>query len=247
MSEAAAVPAVAPVEAPVVPAVAPTVAIGPPAVAPVIPAPVEPKPEGKAPAVEPTGDPGLDYALGFIYKAGIQDDHPAMQAAYQGDFGLLKALLAEKGAAGWEQAVALGEQAYGKFKASAEADAKSVGEAVTQVAEAMGVDWEEAVKWARGAASKEEAATVNEMLQSPATAKMAALWIAHNYSNQQGVDVAPRQKAVSDAAVPQPPAASGGTIDRVEFSREAGKLHKKYGDTYNQTPEYRALANRLAR
>src|SRR5690606_29641493 len=65
---------------------------------------------------EATGDPGLDYALSFIARAGIDDQHPAFIAAANGDFGLLKATLAEKGLPGWEQAIALGEKAYQGIK-----------------------------------------------------------------------------------------------------------------------------------
>lgn len=241
-------PAVAPAvalvaEAPVVapgpaPAPAPTVSVAPEAPAP------------KAPADdqrESTGDPGLDYALGFINKAGIEEEHPAMQAAFKGDFGLLKALLAEKGTAGWEQAVALGEKAFESFKQKAEADAKVIGESVTKVAAGIGVDWEAAVSWARDNAAPEEATALNELLQSPATAKMAALWITHNYAAKANVDQPPSKQAVPPTAAPQVTGGPAQAIDRVTFAEEAGKLHKQFGDNYTKRPEYAALARRLQR
>lgn len=229
---------------PAVPAPAPAPAPVPPSttVAPA-PAPQAPTP----PPQESTGDPGLDYALGFINKAGIEEEHPAMQAAFKGDFGLLKALLAEKGTAGWEQAVALGEKAFESFKQKAEADAKVIGESVTQVATQLGVDWEEAMGWARDNAAPEEATALNELLQSPATAKMAALWITHNYAAKANVDQPPSKQAVPAAAVPQAPNGPASPIDRVTFAAEAGKLHKQFGDAYAQRPEYAALARRLQR
>jgi hypothetical protein len=239
-------------EAPAVPATevpqAPTPATPVPVPAPVpvsiAPEPVAPK--AQDPKQESTGDPGLDYALGFVNKAGITEDHPAMQAAFQGDFGLLKAALAEKGVAGWEQAVALGEKAFETFKQTAEAEAKVIGESVVQVAQAVGVEWEDAVAWARDNAKPEEATTINELLQSPATAKMAALWITHNFAQQANVDMPPSKQAVPAAATPQA-AGPAAPIDRVTFATEAGKLHKQFGDAYTQRPEYAALARRLQR
>lgn len=236
-----------PVAAPEVPAVpAPAPAPAPVTVDVAAPAPAAP-PAPAPQAQESTGDPGLDYALGFINKAGIEEEHPAMQAAFKGDFGLLKALLAEKGTAGWEQAVALGEKAFESFKQKAESDAKVIGESVTQVATSLGVDWEEAVGWARDNAAPEEATALNEMLQSPATAKMAALWITHNYASKANVDQPPSKQAVPAAAAPQAANGPAAPIDRVTFAAEAGKLHKQFGDAYTQRPEYAALARRLQR
>lgn len=196
---------------------------------------------------EATGDPGLDYALSFIARAGIDDQHPAFIAAANGDFGLLKATLAEKGLPGWEQAIALGEKAYQGIKEKEAETVKAVQGAVLQVAEAVGVDWEAAVTHARDNATEDEVAQLNKLFSDPFTAKIAALYITHAYSTAPGVDVPARKQAVKPEAAPAPSAQTGGTLSRVEFAQEAGKLHKKFGDAYTGTPEYRALAARLQR
>lgn len=212
-----------------------------------------PEPKGKdkgEPEVieyEQTGDPGLDYALSFLGKAGYSDDNPAMQAAINGDFSLLKADLAAKGVQGWEQAVALAERAYETAVAERAERINQVQDAVTQVAEAMGVDWEAAVEFAREHATPQEVETINKLFEDPYTAKMAALWISHAFTNSPNTSAPPARAPVRPDSIPADSAPAGGTITRAEFAQEAQKLHRRFGDSYNQTAEYRALARRLKR
>lgn len=230
--------------APAAPAPAPAAPAPAPAAAPA-PAPTEPTVEEFE--FEETGDPGLDYALSFVARAGIDADHPALVAASQGNFTLLEVALAEKGVPGWEQAIALGKRALEGIQTKEAEVVKQVQASVTQVAEALGVDWEAAVTHARENATEEEAAKINELFKDPVTAKMAALWVSYAYTNAAGVSIAPSKQAVAPDAPSVAAPATGGTLTRAEFAAEAGKLHKKFGDAYNQTPEYRALANRLQR
>lgn len=244
MSEEALAPAVeqtAPV-APAAPSPVQAKAPTPPAVEPQ--AKDEP---GEEIAYEETGDPGLDYALSFIARAGIDAEHPALIAASNGDFGLLKATLAEKGVAGWEQAVALGEKALEGIQAKQAETVKEIQSSVLQVAESLGVDWEAAISYARDNADEKEAATLNELFSKPETAKIAALYVSHVYSSAPGVDIPPAKSAVPEAAAPAISQNSGGSLTRAEFAAEAGKLYKKFGDGAASTPEYRALAARLQR
>lgn len=243
--------AVAPVTAPEVtaPVVAPSVdlvAPVPPAPAPTVPPVVEDKAKGKPEPIEfePTGDPGLDFALGFIGRAGIGHDHPAMIAAEGGDFSLLKAELGTKGIAGWEQAVALGEKAYGEASKANEARVEAVGKAVLEVAGQVGVDWEQAVVWAKANGSPDELAKVNELMADPFTAKMAALYIASNYANADGVEKVPTKAAVSTTAAPAPPV-SGGPLSRAEYRAGLSKLRETMGDSYITSPQATALYRRL--
>lgn len=237
------------------PAPAPSTSLGiqPPApqapVAPQEPPAPAPDPKGKAEPVEyePTGDPGLDYALSFLGKAGYHDDHPAIQAASQGDFGLLKAELASKDIAGWEQALALAERAYETAQGEAAKVQEAVQESVTLVAESLGVDWEAAVEFARETATPEEIETINKMFSDPYTAKMAALWVSHAYSSNPNTSVPPAREPVKPNAIPAEGNTSQGTLTRAEFAAEAGKLHKRFGDSYTTSPEYKALARRLQR
>lgn len=211
--------------------------------------PVTPDPAGttEVPEYEPTGDPGLDYALSFLARAGIDDEHPAFQAAANGDFGLLKATLAEKGVPGWEQAVALGEKALENIRAKEAETIKAVQESVLQVAEGVGVDWEAAVAHAKETGEPEQIEKLNSLFADPFTAKVAALYITHAYANAPGVDVPAKRTAVKEDAAPAPAGAQGGTLTRAEFAHEAGKLYRKFGDNAQSTPEYRALAARLQR
>lgn len=237
------------------PAPVPTTNLGvqPPApqapVAPQEPSAPAPDPKGKDEDIEyePTGDPGLDYALGFLGKAGYTDDHPAIQSAAQGDFGLLKAELASKGITGWEQALALAERAYETSQTKAAETVAAVQESVTLVAESLGVDWEAAVEFARETATPEEVETINQMFSNPYTAKMAALWVSHAYSNNPNTSVPPARAPVKPNAIPAEGNTSQGTITRAEFASEAGQLHKRFGDAYTTSPEYKALARRLQR
>lgn len=224
-------------------------------VAPVAPEPAptpEPeKPKGKEKEepieFEQTGNARLDYALSFVARAGIDAEHPALVAAANGDFGLLKATLAEKGVAGWEQAVALGEEALGEIRKAETEKVEQVQQSVLQVAEAVGVDWEAAVSYAKETATEEEVAKINGLFADPFTAKIAALYITHAYKGGAAGDIPPAKSAVKENAAPVTGGQQGGTLSRAEFAAEAGKLHKKFGDSYNQTPEYKALAQRLQR
>lgn len=218
-----------------------------PAAAPVAPAAKDDPKAPPVPTYEPTGDAGLDYSLSFVAKAGFAEDHPAMVAAFKGDFGLLKAELAQKGIPGWEQAVALGEQAYKKFSDEAAADIKAVGETVLATAAQVGVDWEDTVKWAKENGTQDELAAINDMLAKPGTAKIAAFYLTSQYANSGKVSVPPqRQAAKPDAVAESGPANSSTPITRVEFAREAGNLQRKYGDEkYMQSAEYQALYRRL--
>lgn len=244
MSVEATAPATEEVKAPVPPA----------AVPPAVPPVVQPDaPTDKAPGApeqaeyEPTGDPGLDYALSFLARAGIDDEHPAFQAAANGDFGLLKATLAEKGVPGWEQAVALGEKALENIRAKEAETIEAVQASVLQVAEGVGVDWEQAVSYAKENGEPEQIEKLNAMFADPFTAKIAALYITHAYANSPGVDVPAKRTAVKPDASPAPAGVTGGSLTRAEFANEAGKLYRKFGDGAQNTPEYRALAARLQR
>ena len=213
------------------------------------PAAVEPAAPA-APEYEPTGDPGLDYALSFLSRAGIQPDDPALAAAAEGNFGLLEAVLAERGIPGWEQAVALGKQAQQRMVEAEKAKAAEVEDAVLAVAANSGVDWEQVVTWARGAATPEELEAVNGFFaQGALGAKIAASYLVQNFQAAQGnVAQPPVRQAVSPTAAPAAPSASANTpLNRVEFAEQAQALYKRFGDSYTQRPEYAALARRLAR
>lgn len=239
----------APVNAPVEPAAKPTVDVGgKPEEAPV------PKPEPKDDEVlDKAGfeanpdDPGLTYALGFLAKNGFTSESPSVQAALNGDFSLLKAELATKGAAGWEQAVGLAEKSYEAHVKELDAKADQVGKIVTGVAENLGVDWEEAVKHVASSAKDEEKTALNGLLSNPATAHIAAAYISNAYLSADGVEVAPAAKAVADGASVTQDTGKGGPLSRREYTAEMEKLRRSMGEGYMDSPQAQALYRRLQR
>lgn len=218
-----------------------------------VPAPVSaPEPaKGKAkdePEIvfAPTGDAGLDFAHSFLARAGISAEHPAYKAAEGGDFSLLRAELGQKALPGWEQAIALGEKAYEKTQNDLKEVVAKVGEAVLQVAEAAGVDWEATVQWARETGTDEEKAALNGLMGNPFTAKIVASYLTQKFVEQSNFEKAPASAAPA-AAAPVPVQTTNTPLTRVQFSEEAAKLRNKMGDAYVNSPEYRALYNRVKR
>lgn len=243
--EAPAATGAAPVDAP---EVKPTVDVGKPEEAPV------PKPEpkdddvlDKAGFAANPDDPGLTYALGFLAKNGFTSESPSVQAALSGDFSLLKAELATKGAAGWEQAVGLAEKSYEAHVKELDAQAEQVGKIVTGVAENLGVDWEAAVKFVAGSAKDEEKTALNGLLGNPATAHIAAAYISNAYLSADGVEVQPAAKAVADGASVTNDTGKGGPLSRREYTAEMEKLRRSMGDGYMDSPQAQALYRRLQR
>jgi len=166
--------AAAPAPAPAAPAVAIQVPDTPPAPAapppgtdaPAQTASDEPAPAtfGEAVTYEPTGDSNLDLALAFVGKHGLGPEHPAIAAATQGDFGQIKALLAEKDIAGWDAYVALAEKGYQDQLAR---EAERVAAIQQIVAQAAGDEatWQETLAWASANADAHEKEAVNAALE----------------------------------------------------------------------------------
>lgn len=216
------------------------------------------KDEPQAPAEQPgddevldkagfakSDDQGLNYSLGFLARHGFTADNPAVDAAMGGDFSLLKAELAQKGIQGWEQALQLGEQAYGRAVDKQKAQQAEVGKVVTQVAEESGVDWEAAVSHVGASASPAEKAAINNLLSDPATARIAASFITGSFLNADGVERAPLVNAAGDNATAAAKPANG-KLSRAEFTKEMAALRGKLGDSYINSPEAQALFARRA-
>jgi hypothetical protein len=215
-------------------------------------APVLPVEEPKTPSTtdeagvveyEPTGDVGLDMALGFVGKAGIDASHPAMTAAAAGDFSLLRAVLSAKGIPGWEQYVALGEKAYNATKATNEAKAKADRENVYKVAGGE-EQWNAIRTWAAANATPEEKAEVNAQLSAGgASAKMAVAYLASLYAkagnvNEDGAEVS------RDGTTRVPAANANGTLDRKAYAAAVATLHNKLGGNMEGSKEYAELQRR---
>lgn len=192
---------------------------------------------------EPTGDVGLDMALGFVGKAGIDANHPAMVAAGTGDFSLLRAVLSAKGAPGWEQYVALGEKAFNANKTSGEAKAKADRETVYKVAGGE-EQWNAIRTWAGANATPEEKAEVNAQLNAGgASAKMAVAYLSGLYAkagnvNEDGAEVS------REGTTRVPAANANGTLDRRAYAAAVAVLHGKLGGNMEGSKEYEALQRR---
>lgn len=215
---------------------------------PVIPAaPVTPAApvDNKAEAIsyEPTGDVGLDMALDFIGKAGLDSDHPAVKAAIDGDFTILKATLAAKGVAGWEQFVALGEAAYERASKEATAKSEAIREAVYK--EAGGKDeWAAIQKWASDNATPEEKAEVNALLnQGGLAAKAAVRHLSESYSRANNVTINPRDGTANAAKGGGADAANGPLSPRA-YADAVQSLNAKLGGRLEGSKEYQSLQAR---
>jgi hypothetical protein len=196
-------------------------------------------------AYDPTGDVGLDMALDFAGKAGIGSTHPAMVAAQGGDFGILKATLAAKGVAGWEQFVALGEAAYARTsKDQAEKAAKDQA-AVYELAGSK-EDWQAVQKWAGENATPEEKAEINALLNKGGiAAKGAVNYLLQAYAKAGNVVKEPAE-ALGNASRGGIPTTETGPLSPRAYSDAVNKLNNKLGGRMDGTPEYTALQARRA-
>jgi hypothetical protein len=233
------VPEVKPVVPAVVAPVVPEQIGAAPVVAPVVPIVA---PEGEIISYEPTGDVGLDMALTFVGKAGINASHPAMQAAQNGDFTILKATLAAKGVQGWEQFVALGEAAYARTSADNDKKATASREAIFK--EAGGEENWNAIKlWAGANATPEEKAEVNALLnQGGLAAKGAVKYLSEAYAKANNVEVNPRDPLAN--AIPNGGSATAGPLSPKDYSAAVNQLNNKLGGRLEGSKEYADLQRR---
>jgi hypothetical protein len=214
-------------------------------------APETPKDEAAAdtgPAAvvyEQTGDVGLDMALNFVGKFGIDVDNPAMAAALAGDFSLLKAELASHGAkaAGWEQYIALGEKAFADAQAHDAAAHAAVQAAVFDVAGGQ-EQWAQIQTWARGAADPAEIKQINEQLSgTPLQARAMATLLRTMYDEKA---YAPPADPLRPNPSTKPGQAVATPLNKREATALSNQLVARFGSTnIDQNPEYRAIWARV--
>ena len=251
MSDQAAAPAApAAAAAPAAPA-APTV----PAAAPAAPtqgaapaAPAEGQDQGPQPVEwAKTGDAGLDMALSFVGARGFGPQHPAVLAAVQGDFSLLRAELAGMGdkATGYEAYVALAEKAYQADKARADAQYEQSVQAVTEVVGGT-ENWQAIHQWAKANADERERAEINAMFDAgPRQAKAAALYLKTLYENAHGTLTPGARVAKENASGHYTPTAGGPITSAREYAQAVLALEQKVGKANIQDhPEYHQLQQR---
>lgn len=192
---------------------------------------------------EPTGDPGLDLTLSFLGRLGFDIEHPAMQSAGKGDFGLLKAELALLGdkARGWEQVLAVGEAAYTKqqeaFKQRAEKDAAAMAEAAGGVEQ-----WTKVKEWAGKNAEPEERTQINFALkQGGMVGQAMAAFLANQYATATGVTERGRTAINENAGVTT---VKNSSLSPADYAKGINELKKQYGSQFANTTEYLELQAR---
>lgn len=199
--------------------------------------------DGTAYEYNPTGDVGLDMALQFVGKAGIPETHPAMVAAQKGDFSLLKATLAAKGAAGWEQFVALGEQAWNKNAEKTKATAAAVKAMVVQAAGGE-AEWTAVQKWASANASPEEKAEVNALLnKGGVSARGAVKYLMDAYAKAGNVTVTPADPTLNAGRGGKPEGANA-PLSPTQYAEAVRDLNVKLRGRIDDSPEYARLKAR---
>ena len=232
-----------PTPAPAEPQATPPQAAPAPVATPVPPAqPAIPEP---APVVEyaKTGDPALDVALDFFAKSGIDPEDPAMAAAAQGDFLLLKAKLAQLGdkARGADSFVALAEAAYQRRTAQEAAHAQAV---LSAAATAVGGQetWDSLKTWAATTLSEAERAGINAAFKgaSPEVAAILGQGLLARYREAGGT--------VTGRPVTQPGArtvtAPQGALSAEDYAAAVRALSAKTRGNPEASPEYQALRTR---
>lgn len=196
-------------------------------------------------AYEPTGDAGLDMALGFFGKIGLSPEHPAMAAAIGGDFGMLKAHLGALGAKaqGWEGFVALAEQSHSKH-AAATAEKAAKDQAAVYAVVGGQEAWGEISKWAAANAEPAEKQAVNEALgKGGMVAKAMAAYLHGLYQKASGTVVEPAEVSKNGGrADPVGPLSAQAYNDAVQaLVAQVGR------GAIDGHPQYRALqARRIA-
>lgn len=191
----------------------------------------------------PTGDASLDMALQFIGEQGLGPDHPAVAAAQNGDFGMLKAHFARTDVKGWEQFIALGEQAFNNRRAREEAKAaetRSVIENAVGGKEA----WSAVQAWAKENAEPHEREAVNQAFAAGGMqAKAMAVYLKELYDNAIG-NREPRSNGYDPDRTGNAGTGGGYALTPREYTAEVEKLYRRFGDRVTETPEYRALQSR---
>lgn len=197
-------------------------------------------------AYEGTGDVGLDMALEFVGNLGLGPDDPAMAAAMNGDFAMLKGKLSGMGdkAKGWERFIALAEKSH---TATAEARKAQVAKDTEAIHNVVGgaEAWAAVSKWAGANAEPAERVAVNEALSKGGmVGKAMAAYLHGLYTKAQGTTVQPGQVVNPAAAGRADPV---GPLTAAQYAQEAQALRAKMGYNMDGSQAYQALqARRMA-
>jgi hypothetical protein len=194
---------------------------------------------------EPTGHSGLDMALAFVGKLGFGPEHPAMVAAGNGDFSMLKAALSTFGdkAVGWEAHVELGATGFAALKGERDAKVAKDREGILKVVGGE-ESWKAIQAWASENAEAEEKALVNAALSAGGIqAKAMAHYLAVSYARATGTTLEPGD--VAPGAQRMPMANLNGPLSPAEYKAAIAQLRGKIGaGAMDNHPDYIKLNNR---
>lgn len=195
----------------------------------------------------PSGDPATDLAFKFLASNGITPGTAAWDAAQKGEFGVVKAALAEKGVKGGAEYVAILED-----KASKAADSAKAKQAQVQAAvhEAVGgqESWNTIKAWVADNADDHELEAVNAALKgSPFMAKVMAEGLKARFERatgtadsggegQQRFTQMPASRASGDAP--------SKTLTAAQYQAEVAKLRQSLGTRMESSPEFAAVRAR---
>ena len=262
---ASAAPVAAPAAAPAAAAPAAAPAAAAPAAAPAAAAPAA-APAAAAPAAAPaaagktddgsfewvkTGHASLDIALGWLGKQGLGETNELVQlAARTGNFDGLKAHFAQNATPGSAEMLSILESSFKDYVETQNANIEK--ETASQVEFLGGPERANAViEWASTNAEPAEKQAFNAMMDAGGFQARAALaYVSSLYDKHTGTS---EHDAIVGAQVANGNAGRGGPqapttpISRVQFAEEGQKLYQQYGEGYQQTAAYRALARRVQR
>jgi len=191
-----------------------------------------------------TGDAGLDLALAFIGRLGIEGTDPAMVAAANGDFTFIEAKLSTLGdeAKGWEKHVQLAKDAHGRQLTKFNDEQAATNKAVHAIAGGE-AQWKTIVEWAGKEADPAEKAAINAMFDAGGfQARAAAQMLVTAYSTAKGTTIAPANPAAQASGVAAQPQAR---LTQADYHKEVSALHQRLGNSMDGSPEYAALKARF--
>ncbi|BAG70389.1 head scaffolding protein [Ralstonia phage RSB1] len=208
---------------------------------------------GPAVSYQSTGHAGLDMAVNWLGSLGIDyDTSPEAQAAYNGDFSLLRALLQGKGVQGAEAYLTLAETALkgiqGEKAAKEQAHIAEINGYATDLL--GGIDsWNETLAWASANVEGDEAAGINAALDSGGIqAQAMMLFLQQQHRSQPGTSYGGPANVASHTAGGNGSGQSSFTpLSPQEYGRATAELAKQLrGQDITKSPEYAKLQQRRA-
>ncbi|QVE65523.1 scaffolding-like protein [Ralstonia phage vB_RsoP_BMB50] len=206
---------------------------------------------GPAVTYQPTGHAGLDMAVKWLGDLGIDyDASPEAQAAYNGDFTLLKALLAGKGVQGADAYLALAESALKEIQGQkAEKEQAHVSEITAYATDLIGgVDaWNEVLDWTRQNVEGDEGTGINAALDAGGIqAQAMMLFLQQQMRSAADVSFNTTPPVAAKTAGATPGSGTFTPLSPQEYGRAVDELSrtKGRGVDITQSAEYKALQQR---